>query len=166
MSRELLILRHAKSSWDDPELDDFDRPLNGRGERDADRMGRYLVDADLVPELVISSPARRAGQTAKRACCQMGLPPNRIDFRQNLYHAGTGDLCRVVSQCPGKVARLMLVGHNPGLEDFVAWLADRPTALPADGKLLPTAALARLTLTAPWRDLSRHAAPSKRQNFR
>ena len=79
MSRELLILRHAKSAWDTPAETDFDRPLNGRGKRDAPRIGAWLMAQALLPDHVIASPARRARQTTRRVCKELGLDASKVD---------------------------------------------------------------------------------------
>ena len=150
---DLLILRHGKSSWSDPDLDDFDRPLKGRGKRDALAMGRYLAERDLEPDLILSSEARRATQTTKRVCRAMGLGKDRIRRQPPLYHAVPAVIMDVLMGCDPEAARVLLVGHNPGLEDLLRLLCP-VVPDPADGKLLPTAALAYLRLEGTWSQIA------------
>ncbi len=153
MSRYLLILRHAKSDWDTNARSDFERPLAKRGERDAPRMGQWLKKQKLVPDQVVSSPALRARQTSEKACKEMGIKEKQIDWDDRVYAATEGELLRVLADCSKKKKTVMLVGHNPGLEDLVAYLAGKGLEIPADGKLLPTAAVACLKMPENWNDL-------------
>ena len=143
MSNELLILRHGKSDWDTPHSD-FDRPLKDRGKRDAQRIGVWLAQHNLQPDIIVSSPAERAIVTAQKCCKAMGMSVQIIHADQRIYEADTGTLLKVLADCPKKAKRIMLVGHNPGLEVLLLWLSRENLAIPVDGKLLPTAALARL----------------------
>ncbi|MFI9172377.1 SixA phosphatase family protein [Streptomyces lincolnensis] len=119
--RHLVVLRHAKSAW--PEgTPDHERPLAPRGRRDAPAAGRALAAADLLPDLALCSTAVRARQTWERASAQWGTPPPvRLDAR--VYAADAPDLLAVVRETPAEVETLLLVGHNPGLEDLVLDLA-------------------------------------------
>jgi phosphohistidine phosphatase len=122
--KRLTILRHAKSSWSDPALTDFDRPLNGRGRHSAPEMGRRLKARGEMPDLVVSSPARRAISTARMACREMGFPESRIIEERGLYLAGAGQIMGIVRSLETLAAHLMIVGHNPGLTDFANDLSD------------------------------------------
>jgi phosphohistidine phosphatase len=153
MTRELLILRHAKSDWNTGASTDFERPLAKRGKRDAPRVGEWLYREGLVPDLVISSPAERARQTTLKVCKSMEVRKKRIRWEEDVYAAGVPVLLRVLARCPEDAATVLLVGHNPGLEDLVIYLAGDEVAEPDDGKLLPTAALARLEMPESWRSL-------------
>ena len=113
--KRLYLLRHAKSSWKDPELEDFDRPLNKRGKRDAPFMGQRLRLANIRPDLIISSPAKRAGKTAKIIAAQIEYPVKEIQWRESLYDAGTLTLLGILREIADPVEQAMLVGHNPGL---------------------------------------------------
>jgi phosphohistidine phosphatase len=146
--KTLLILRHAKSSWDDPTLDDHERPLNARGERDAPRMGRLVRKQRLAVELIISSDALRAQMTAQAMAGAAGYR-GQILMDSHLYHASPAEILAVVrSAVEQNVAAVMIVGHNPGLEDLVAQLTGRPEGL-------PTAALAQISLPIDrWSDLT------------
>lgn len=145
--KTLLILRHAKSSWDDGSLPDHDRPLNRRGERDAPRMGRYLVENALVPDLVLSSTARRARQTALSVMEECGWR-GELRLVRSLYLAEPADYATAVQSAPPACERVLLVGHNPGLESLIEGLT-------GESLTMPTAALAVLELAAgAWSDLS------------
>ncbi len=113
--KRLYLVRHAKSSWKDPELDDFDRPLNKRGKRDAPFMGQRLREADVRPDLILSSPAKRAAKTVKIIAALIEYPLRKIHWRESLYGAGTLTLLQILHQIDDSVAQVMLVGHNPGL---------------------------------------------------
>ncbi|MHC4341973.1 MAG: SixA phosphatase family protein [Planctomycetota bacterium] len=152
LGRELLVLRHAKSAWNTDARTDFERPLSGRGRRDAPRMGRWMRLEGLVPDHVVCSPARRAKQTALSALEVMELDPGSVLFEDRIYDAGLDDLIDLLAECPQSFRRVMLVGHNPGLEELVFFLCGEVTA-PDDGKLLPTATLARITMPPDWRAL-------------
>ncbi|MBC9729596.1 histidine phosphatase family protein [Streptomyces sp. TRM68367] len=119
--RRLVVLRHAKSAWPDG-VADHQRPLAPRGLRDAPAAGHALAEADCLPDLALCSTAVRARQTWDLACAQWGTPPPvRHDAR--LYAADVPDLLEVVHEVPPEVDTLLLVGHNPGLEDLVLHLA-------------------------------------------
>lgn len=119
--KSLLVMRHAKSSWESSRLSDFDRPLAGRGERDAPLMGEFIAARDLVPALIVSSPALRARMTAELAAKAMGYD-DKIVYDERIYDAGMDDLIEVVAQLPADAELVMLVGHNPGFEELVEWL--------------------------------------------
>ncbi len=116
--KTLYLVRHAKSSWDNPELADFDRPLNDRGKRDAPRMGKKLREREIHPNLIISSPAKRAMSTGKRIAEALGFPQKNIKTDQGLYHANAEELLSIVQKLPDTCERIVLIGHNPGLTDF------------------------------------------------
>lgn len=151
MPRELLLLRHGKSDWSTGD-DDVDRPLKDRGKRGAQRIGVWLAARDLLPNHIVSSPAERALTTAEKACKAMGMGVATIANDDRVYDADLADLLAVLAACPTDSRRVLLVGHNPGLEDLLLFLVPE-TALPADDNLLPTATLARLDMPADWRRL-------------
>ncbi|HUE86888.1 MAG TPA: histidine phosphatase family protein [Vicinamibacterales bacterium] len=137
--KTLLILRHAKSSWHDSSLDDRERPLNARGRRDAPRMGDLLRDESLVPDLLITSDAVRAHTTALAVAEAAGYT-GEIVVDPLLYHASPEDVLAVLKTVPDANARMvMIVAHNPGLEDLVEGLT-------GERHHLPTAALVQLAL--------------------
>lgn len=153
MPRHLLIMRHAKSSWDSVTPSDFDRPLAKRGKKDAPRMGGWLREQGLTPDYVLSSPAQRARQTTVKVCRELGIPEDQINWEPGIYEASLSALLEILKACPPAAQRVLLVGHNPGLELLLAYLGGKATPIPADGKLLPTAAVAVLTMPEDWRRL-------------
>jgi phosphohistidine phosphatase len=153
MTHELLVLRHAKSSWDSSAATDFDRPLSKRGRRDAPRVGRFLATGGLVPDYVVSSPATRARQTVLAACEALGIGEEAINWDERIYSASTGRLMDVLCECPESAHRVLIAGHNPGLEMLVQTLCRHPVPMPDDYKLMPTAAVAHLEIPVPWREL-------------
>jgi len=146
---ELLLLRHGKSDWSIPTLD-FDRPLKNRGIRGAQRIGVWLLQNNAVPDHILSSPAKRAIQTAQLVCKSMSLKAEIIVEDEGIYEADSEDLMDTLQNCPQGVQRVLMIGHNPGLESLLLSLARSTIAVPDDGKLLPTATLARLKLAVPW----------------
>ncbi len=149
-SRRLLVMRHAKSDWDTGVGGDFDRPLAKRGRRDAPRMGRWLLEQRLVPDWIISSPALRARETTLAVCEALGLDDESISWDRAVYAAEVPALLAVLARCPAERNLVLLVGHNPGLEELVEYLARGSGTLPRSPKLLPTAAVACLELPADW----------------
>jgi len=149
MTRELLLLRHGKSDWDTG-VDDFHRPLKERGICGAQRIGAWLAQRGIVPDHIITSPAQRALVTARNVCKTMGLGDEGMQRDKRIYAAGIDELLTVLGDCPDSAGRVMLVGHNPGLEELLAWLTSEAVTLPEDGRLLPTATLARLQMSADW----------------
>jgi len=145
--KTLLLLRHAKSSWKHPELADHDRPLNKRGKRTAPHMGALLQEEDLMPDLILCSSAVRAYMTAlivAKACGYAG----EIKKSRKLYLAEPQDYIEVLHEVPESHARVLVVGHNPGLEALVE-------ALTGEAMAMPTAALAQMELSLPrWSDLA------------
>jgi phosphohistidine phosphatase len=143
----LLLLRHAKSSWDDPALADHDRPLAPRGRRAAKRIGARLRADVTTVDLVLCSSARRARETL-----DLVAPPGRIEIDSSLYGASADALLERLGQVADDIASVMLVGHNPAMHDLAIRLlsdADRPAV-----DAFPTAALATLTFTGSWRSLT------------
>ena len=136
--KTLLVLRHAKSSWNDPALDDHERPLNKRGRRDAPRMGELVREYGLMPGVVISSDAVRARLTAE-AVAEAARYAGEILLDPRLYMAGPADILSLLATLRENAETVMIVGHNPGLEKLVEQL----TGARQD---LPTAALAQIGL--------------------
>lgn len=145
--KTLLILRHAKSSWKDGKLHDHDRPLNKRGKRDAPRMGELLDQEDLVPDLIISSTAKRARKTAKavaKACDYDG----EVRLERNLYHGVPENYIYILRRLPKHYECVMVVGHNPSLEYLLEELT-------GNDEKMPTAALAQVTFKIKkWKQLN------------
>lgn len=147
--RTLFILRHAKSERG-AAVDDFARPLSARGRRDAPRMARWIAARGPVPDLVLSSPARRARETAGAMAEVLAIPAGHIHYDDRLYLAGCDTLLAALRGCPTRAATLLLVGHNPGLEELLEYLSAGPPPRNDAGKLLTAGALARLTLHQAW----------------
>lgn len=136
--KTLLLVRHAKSTHDDPRLSDHDRPLNERGQREAPLVGEYLRDRDLVPDCVLSSTAQRAKETARRLTEACGFA-GELDLRRELYLAVPDNFVRVLRSLTDAPRCVAVVAHNPGLEQFVAQLTgEHPT--------MPTSAVAEIQL--------------------
>ena len=153
MNRELLILRHAKSAWDTRAASDFERPLSGRGLRAAPRVGRFLHQQGLIPDYVVSSPAERAKQTVTLVCEELSFDPLRIHWDKNIYGGWPASLIKVLRECPSNAGRVLIAGHNPGMESLVEGLCEHRVVIPGDGKLIPTAAVAHLEISLPWDEL-------------
>ena len=130
--KRLVVIRHAKSSWKDPGLRDFERPLNKRGKADAPEMGRRLALRSLIPDRLLASPAKRAIRTAEIIAGAIGFPAERIIRVDPLYGAGVADLVGILQGLDDSEETVYLVGHNPGLTDLVnfvcsAFLDNLPT---------------------------------------
>jgi phosphohistidine phosphatase len=117
--KTLFIVRHAKSSWTDPGLDDFERPLNDRGERDAPRIGRVLAARGVSPDALIASPARRAWSTAQILAREIGFAPDEILAEPRLYDATVADVLQVIRSLDEAWQSAMILGHNPTFTTLV-----------------------------------------------
>jgi phosphohistidine phosphatase len=157
MRRELLVLRHAKSAWDTDARTDFDRPLAKRGRKDAPRMGSWIRENSLVPDHVVSSPARRAEETVRLALAELGVDEADVAWEDGIYENDASILLDVLAACPDDRRRVLLVGHNPALEDLVDHLAGG-VDVPPGQKPFPTAALAHLAMPDDWSELPRGCA--------
>jgi len=145
--KTLLLLRHAKSSRDVPNVADHERPLNERGKQAAKQVGRFLRDEDLVPDLILSSTAVRARKTSQKAAKACDYP-RAIELEDRLYLANAHAHYTVVRGVEAGCKRLLLVGHNPGISEFLNQLTSAEEEL-------PTAALAIVTLSIDrWKDLT------------
>jgi phosphohistidine phosphatase len=157
--KRLWLLRHAKSSWDDPDLPDRLRPLAPRGIRAVDAVARHLRATAVAPDLVLCSPARRAVQTWEGVAS--GVPPGTaVEIEEAVYHADGDELLARLREVPSAIGSVLLVGHNPGLQDLAVDLVGSGDAGLRERLLtkFPTGALATLGLPAPWHDLKRGAA--------
>jgi phosphohistidine phosphatase len=155
--RELLLLRHAKSSWKPVAVSDHARPLAKRGRRDAPRIAQWMRAQGLAPGWVVSSPALRARQTADAVVAALGSMQEDLRFDERIYLADDRQLLQVLAECP-PVARVLLVGHNPGLDQLLQYLCGTGLPRTDKGKLLTTAALARLAMPPDWHGLQPHCA--------
>jgi phosphohistidine phosphatase len=140
--KRLTLMRHANAQWKDPQISDFDRPLNRRGISEAEAMSRRLIELKLIPTLVLTSSARRARQTAEILARELGVPPRKMRSDESLYLAPAEDILRVIRTTGPRIPHLMIVGHNPGITDLANLLA------PASHIELATAAMRSLTFDA------------------
>lgn len=122
--KHLLLVRHAKSDWDDPSLKDFDRPLNGRGKKDAPEMARRLVEKDIKIDAFLSSPAKRARKTAEAFVEMFKKKKDKIDFIEKLYLAPPSVFFEVIGGADKKDDILAVFSHNPGITEFANMLAE------------------------------------------
>jgi len=147
--KQLYLIRHAKSSWADASLDDFDRPLNGRGKRDAPLIGGRLARAGVAPELFLTSPAKRARKTAAAIGAEIGYPKKEIVPVDGLYTFRADGLLTVLRSVDQTVTALALVGHNEAVSEAARWLTGE------DLGSIPTCAVVSITIeSAGWRDLA------------
>jgi phosphohistidine phosphatase len=119
MSKTLYIVRHAKSSWDDPFLPDHERPLAPKGVKKTLKIAGFLKSNISCPELFLSSTAVRAKQTAGILASELGYPEGKIKYTKNLYHAGEDDIFNELYSLPDNIHSVMIFGHNPGFTYFV-----------------------------------------------
>jgi len=156
----LLLLRHAKSSWDTPGLDDFERPLSDRGLHAAPVMGRFIAGHDLNPQLALCSSSVRTQATLDLVMQELGSPRPAVRYEDQLYLAPATTLLAEIKRTPARWKRVMLVGHNPGMHDLAVMLAgsgDREL-LDALAVKYPTAALAVLKFdVSGWAAIARAA---------
>lgn len=151
--KTLTLLRHAKSSWDDPALGDFDRPLNARGRKAARAMGREMRRLGLAFDLILASPAARVTGTLNELAQGYGGAVATEQDRR-IYLASPATLLDLVRGVPDEVGRLLLVGHNPGLEQLALALGRRGTLHDLVAAKYPTAALAELSFDGGrWREI-------------
>jgi len=139
--KTLFLIRHAKSSWDDTALPDKDRPLGDRSRRDAPKMGKRLAKRDVKPDLILSSPARRALTTAEIVAKKLDYKLKDIVVDDRLYAGAVHDLLNVIHKVGDKLERVMLFGHNPELTELAHRLSSEITHM-------PTCAVAEFTFNA------------------
>jgi phosphohistidine phosphatase len=147
--KRLTLMRHANAQWKDPQISDFDRPLNRRGISEAEAMSRRLIDLKLIPTIMLVSSARRAQQTADIVARELGVAPRNIRTDESLYLAAAEDILRVIQTTGPRIPHLMIVGHNPGISELANLLA------PAAHIEMATAAMCSLTFDArTWSDVT------------
>jgi phosphohistidine phosphatase len=138
--KRLTLMRHADAQWRDPEVADFARPLNRRGTNEAEAIARRLAELTLAPDLIVTSPARRAAQTAETIARELTLLPRTIRYEEALYLGGAPEILKLVRSIGPLVSHLLIIGHNPGISEAAHILA--PTG---DMGGLPTGALCTMT---------------------
>jgi phosphohistidine phosphatase len=151
--KRLYLLRHAKSSWDDPTLADHDRPLAPRGRRAAEVMAKHLGRKGISPELVLCSPSRRTRETLTRLAPGLRKTAD-VQIEPELYAASAAALLDVLHEVPDEVESVMLIGHNPGIQDLALSLAPAGSESARVRSKFPTAALATLELNGRWHELA------------
>lgn len=138
---EIMLMRHAKSDWHSHTAD-IDRPLNARGCEDAVRMGSYLNQLNMVPDKMVISPAQRTRQTASLLMENLPVAKEQLIVDKDLYLAGTETLREIIELYASEDQRLLVLAHNPGMDDMVSYLASERPSLSSSGKLMPTCAVA------------------------
>ncbi len=131
-TKTLLLLRHAKSSWDDPQLDDHDRPLNGRGRKAARRIGQLLIDEAITIDLVLCSTSMRTRETASLIFAVSTRSP-AIAYHDELYHASPSQMIDLLRQVAEPMRTVMVIGHNPGFDEFLERLTGNEISFPTAG---------------------------------
>ncbi|MCF6190832.1 MAG: histidine phosphatase family protein [Cocleimonas sp.] len=155
MSKIIYLARHAKSSWDSGAATDYDRPLSNRGVADAVRMGDELQRLGWKPERVISSPAIRAKQTCQTLCDKLDFPFDGVVWNKDIYAAYVVTLLHSLSALPESSNSVMLMGHNPSMEDLLLHFCSDANAFQQEnGKLFTTGNIAKITVDAAWKDLT------------
>lgn len=152
MERELILFCHGKPDTSFG-LDDYHLPLRDRSKREAQLVGSWLQQRKLIPDHIISSPTKAALDTAVHACNVMGLAMNVINTEKCIHTAGKKELLMLLANCPSVTKRILLVGHNPGLEKLLQLLSEKKLKTPKNGKLLPAASLAILRTEKDWKKL-------------
>jgi phosphohistidine phosphatase len=149
--KRLFLLRHAKSSWDEPGLADRERPLAPRGRNASKRIARHMRDEGIAPELVLCSSSLRTRETLER----LGLGDEaEVRIEDDLYAASAGELLALLNGLPDEIDAVMLIGHNPGIEELTLQLAESGEELGRVRQKFPTAALATLELDGGWAELA------------
>ena len=134
--KRLTLIRHAKSDWSVAAQSDFERPLNRRGEKAAPLMGNRLAERGFTPDLMISSPAKRARQTVELIAAELGYPLGKIEFGEGIYDAGLKTLVNLLQNLDNRYGNVLLIGHNPGFSELGQWLSEQsPDWLPTCGLL-------------------------------
>lgn len=152
--KNIFFLRHAKSSWDDFALRDFDRPLSTRGIQDADLMGNFFLAKKINLELILSSPSKRTKETIEHF---FSKNKPKIGFLDNIYHASIEDILDNLYQIPEEIKTVMVVGHNPSMHDLTEFLTQKFI------NKYPTCALAQISTENKWVELTQGC--SNLENF-
>lgn len=149
--KTLYLVRHAKSSWDDHDLSDFERPLNHRGEKDAPRMGKFFAHKKFFPELIISSPAVRAYTTAKIVANELNYPKDKLKTDSRIYEAAMKHLVEIIHDIDDSISSVMMFGHNPGFTNLANQLGDKFI------DNMPTCSLAAIEMDInSWKEVTRY----------
>tara|TARA_E500000081_G_scaffold96110_1_gene97185 strand:+ start:4334 stop:4816 length:483 start_codon:yes stop_codon:yes gene_type:complete len=150
--KEIFFLRHAKSSWDDFALKDFDRPLSTRGIQDAELMGNFFRSKKIKLDLVLSSPSKRTKETIEHF---FSKDKPKLEFIDNIYHASMEDILDELYQISEEINTVMIVGHNPSMHDITEFLTQKFL------NKYPTCALAQITTENKWTELTQGCSSLK-----
>ena len=132
--KEICLVRHAKSSWKYPKLDDFERPLNKRGRKNAPFMGKIVHQLRFSPDLIIASPASRAAMTARIFAFEINYPLEKIRYLASIYESDEMDLIHIIEELDDNLVKVMLVGHNPALTHLANSIGNYPISnIPTSG---------------------------------
>jgi phosphohistidine phosphatase len=154
--RLLILARHAKSSWDYPELEDFERPLNPRGRRDAPEMANRLERLNVKPDFILSSPAIRAVMTARIYAATLRFPLTKIFYSESVYSDGYRELFKSIRDFPSTYRQIMLVGHNPVVTELANHLMNKEI------DNIPTAGVAGISFDdKSWNEIRSHSGNIK-----
>jgi phosphohistidine phosphatase len=163
--KRLTLMRHGDARWKDPGLPDLERPLSRRGTAAAEAMARRLLELELIPDLMLASPARRTRQTAEIVARELSIPARRVLHDERLYLAAAGDLLQVVQSTGPRIAHLLMIAHNPGVSELMQLLAPQQ-----GGAGLATAAVCSIAFeAASWEgigpdtvsDVQRYSPPGR-----
>lgn len=149
--KTLYLVRHAKSDWGDQSLADFDRPLNKRGKKDAPFMGEVLNDKEIMPDIIISSPAKRAKKTSIEIAEKLSYPLKKILFDEELYDASSKDILHIVKNIDEKFATALIFGHNPGLTLLNNYISNKYI------DNIPTCGIVALNLEVKWSEIDKYS---------
>ena len=149
--KTLYLVRHAKSYWGDQSLADFDRSLNKRGKRDAPFMGKVLKEMEVAPDLIISSPAKRAKKTALEIAETLNYPSKKIVFKEELYDASSNDILSIVKNIDENILTAMIFGHNPGLTYLNNYISNKYI------DNIPTTGIVALNLEVKWSEIDKYS---------
>lgn len=145
--KKLILVRHAKSSWENSNIKDFDRPLNSRGENNAPEMADRFLALNIIPNLILTSGAKRAYETAKIFAEKLKLTPSKLQVNNNMYHASATTLKNIIQAQNEALENIMIVGHNPGLTDLANLLGD------LNIENLPTCGIYGLEIADQWKNI-------------
>ncbi|MBE0572239.1 MAG: histidine phosphatase family protein [Ignavibacteriaceae bacterium] len=148
--KTLYLARHAKSYWKDQSIPDFDRPLNSRGKRDAPFMGEVLKDRKVIPDLIISSPAKRTKKTALEIASKIGYSEKKILYNEELYEASSNTIIKALNKIDERYNSVMIFAHNPGLTLLNNHISNNYI------ENIPTCGIVALQLDKKWNELGKN----------